>query len=54
MEMVNIKNKKIILNSVIKRIAMQSEKTVYILFNDEDYNIPLLIGKINECYKNNA
>ena len=51
-ERISNKNKKIILNSVIKRISIPSEKTVYILFDDEDFNIPLLIGKINinECY----
>lgn len=51
-ERISNKNKKIILNSVIKRISIPSEKTVYILFDDEEFNIPLLIGKINinECY----
>lgn len=51
-ERISNKNKKITLNYVIKRIAIPSEKTVYILFDDEDFNIPLLIGKINinECY----
>lgn len=47
-----INNKKIILNSVIKRISIPSEKTVYILFDDEEFNIPVLIERINinECY----
>ena len=46
------KKKEIMVSEIIKRLAISADKTIYILFDDEEFNIPLLIEKINitECY----
>jgi len=40
------REKDIYMNSVIKRLAIPSNQTIYVCFNDEEFDIPLLIEKI--------
>lgn len=46
------KEKSISINCATNRLAIASNQTIYICFDDEEFNIPLLIEKIEikECY----
>ena len=45
-------NKKIFVSEIVKRISIPSNKTIYIGFDNEEFNIDILMEdiKIKECY----